>query len=168
MANLPPLKLESNLRGTAVSSISLVTFTIGTNLVLLLIYVCTKRHILGRDDCTVCVASLTLSSSLNSAYLLKWILSLLGTVVNVYQVANGAIRHSQPLAPTPLSAFIKWPFVEGVEFVIGKCFVKVSVCIFILRFINKARRFMRYFTYLLMDFLITLLYTVREFLIIHE
>ena len=81
-------------------------------------------------------------------------LSLLGTVVNVYQVANGAGRHIQTLDPTQLSAFIKWTFVEGVEFVIGTCFVKVSVCIFILRFINKARRFMRYFIYVLMGFLV--------------
>lgn len=69
-------------------------------------------------------------------------------------MANGAGRHIETLAPTQLSEFIKWTFVEGVEFVIGTCFVKISVCVFILRFINKTRRFMRYFIYILMGFLI--------------
>ena len=75
-------------------------------------------------------------------------------MADVYQVANGAGRHIDTLTPTQLSEFIKWTFVEGVEFVIGTCFVKISVCIFILRFINKTRWMMRNFIYVLMGFLI--------------
>ena len=78
----------------------------------------------------------------------------MGTIVNVYQVANGAGRHIDRLTPTQLSEFIKWTFVQGVEFVIATCFVKISVCIFILRFISKARLSMRYFIYILMGFMI--------------
>lgn len=47
---------DSNLRGMAVSSISLVTFAIGANLVFLRMYVRIKRHITGWDDYTICVA----------------------------------------------------------------------------------------------------------------
>lgn len=75
-------------------------------------------------------------------------------MADVYQVANGAGRHIDTLTPAQLSGFIKWTFVEGVGFVIGTCFVKISVCIFILRFINRTRRSMRYFIYVLMGFLI--------------
>lgn len=75
-------------------------------------------------------------------------------MANVYQVANGAGRHIETLTPVYLSGFIKWTFVEGVAFVISTCFVKISVCVFILRFINKTRRSIRYFIYLLMGFLI--------------
>lgn len=60
----------------------------------------------------------------------------------------------ETLTPAQLSEFIKWTFVEGVGFVIGTCFVKISVCIFILRFINRTRWVMRYFIYVLMGFLI--------------
>ncbi|KAL9102530.1 MAG: hypothetical protein Q9163_002339 [Psora crenata] len=137
-ASSPPAQ-DSNLRGMAVSSISLVTFAVGANLVFLRMYVRMKRHATGWDDYTICIALA---------------LSLLGTVADVYQVANGAGRHINTLSPTQLSEFIKWTFVEGVEFVIGTCFVKISVCIFILRFINKTRRIMRYFIYILMGFLI--------------
>ncbi|KAL8650079.1 MAG: hypothetical protein Q9226_005297, partial [Calogaya cf. arnoldii] len=82
------------------------------------------------------------------------ILSLVGTVANVYQIANGTGRHIDTLTRAQLSEFIKWTFVEGVGFVIGTCFVKISVCIFILRFINKTRRGIRYFIWILMGFLI--------------
>ncbi len=75
-------------------------------------------------------------------------------MADVYQVANGAGRHIDTLTPAQLSGFIKWTFVEGVGFVIGTCFVKISVCIFILRFIHRTRRTMRYFIYVLMGFLI--------------
>lgn len=75
-------------------------------------------------------------------------------MAHVYQVASGAGRHIKTLTPAQLSEFIKWTFVVGVEFVIGTCFVKISVCIFILRFINKTRRGMRYFICILMGFLI--------------
>lgn len=75
-------------------------------------------------------------------------------MADVYQVANGAGKHIDTLTPTQLSEFIKWAFIEGVGFVIGTCFVKISVCIFILRFINKTRWTMRYFIYVLMGFLI--------------
>ena len=40
----------------AVSSISLVTFAVGANLVFLRMYVRMKRHITGWDDYTICVA----------------------------------------------------------------------------------------------------------------
>ena len=40
----------------AVSSLSLVTFTIAANLVLLRMYVRSKRRIIGWDDYTICVA----------------------------------------------------------------------------------------------------------------
>lgn len=75
-------------------------------------------------------------------------------MADVYQVANGAGRHIGTLTPAQLSDFIKWTFVEGVGFVIGTCLVKISVCIFILRFIDRTRRLMRYFIYVLMGFLI--------------
>ena len=75
-------------------------------------------------------------------------------MANVYQVANGAGRHIETLTRAQLSEFIKWTFVHGVAFVIGTCFVKISVCIFILRFINRTRRGMRYFISVLMGFLI--------------
>ena len=81
-------------------------------------------------------------------------LSLLGTVADVYQVANGAGRHIDTLTPAQLSEFLKWTFVEGVGFVIGTCLVKVSVCIFILRFVDYIRRFLRDFIYVIMGFLI--------------
>ena len=75
-------------------------------------------------------------------------------MANVYQVANGAGKHIDTLTPAQLSEFIKWTFVEGVEFVIGTCFVKISVCLFILRFINRTRWMMRCFIYTLMGFLV--------------
>ena len=40
----------------AVSSISLVTFAIGANLVLLRMFVRLKRHVTGWDDYTICIA----------------------------------------------------------------------------------------------------------------
>lgn len=139
MAASLPSTQDSNLRGMAVSSISLVTFAIGANLVFLRMYVRIKRHITGWDDYTICVALA---------------LSLLGTVANVYQVANGAGRHIDTLTPVQLSEFIKWTFVEGVEFVIGTCLVKISVCLCVLRLINQTRQSLRYFVYVLMGFLI--------------
>ena len=78
----------------------------------------------------------------------------MGTVVDVYQVAKGAGRHIDTLTPAQLSGFIKWTFVEGVEFVIGTCFVKISVCIFILRFIDRTRQAVRYLIFVIMAFLI--------------
>ena len=75
-------------------------------------------------------------------------------MANVYQIANGTGRHVESLTPAQLSEFIKWTFVEGVGFVISTCFVKISVCVFILRFINKTRSTLRYFIYVLMGFLI--------------
>ena len=56
MAGPPSIVQDNNLRGMDVSSISLVTFTIGANLVLLRMHVRTKRHIIGWDDYTICVA----------------------------------------------------------------------------------------------------------------
>ena len=58
------------------------------------------------------------------------------------------------MSSAQLSEFIKWTFVEGVGFVIGTCFVKISVCIFILRFISRTQWLMRNFIYVLMGFLI--------------
>ena len=78
----------------------------------------------------------------------------MGTVVNVYQIANGAGKHINTLTSAQLSGFIKWTFVEGVEFVIGTCFVKISVCIFILRFIDRTRLAVRYLIFVIMAFLI--------------
>ena len=75
-------------------------------------------------------------------------------MANVYQVANGVGRHIDTLTPAQLSGFIKWTFVQGVTFVISTFFVKVSVCVFILRFISKTRRGIRYFIYILLAFLI--------------
>lgn len=54
--------------------------------------------------------------------------------------------------PAQLSIFIKWTFVEDVEFVNGTCSVQISVWIYILRSINKARRAVRYFIYVMMAF----------------
>ena len=54
-ASSPPTQ-DSNLRGMSVSSISLVTFAIGANIVFLRMYVRMKRHITGWDDYTICVA----------------------------------------------------------------------------------------------------------------
>ena len=51
----PPVQ-DINLRGMTVSSISLVTFAIGANLVFLRMYVRTKLHVTGWDDYTICVA----------------------------------------------------------------------------------------------------------------
>ena len=56
MTTTPSSVQDNNLRGMAVSSISLVTFTIGANLVLLRMYVRTNRHITGWDDYAICVA----------------------------------------------------------------------------------------------------------------
>lgn len=55
---------DNNIRGMTVSSISLVTFTIGANLVFLRMHVRIKRHIIGWDDYTICVALVTCSSNL--------------------------------------------------------------------------------------------------------
>lgn len=49
-------KQDGNLRGMAVSSISLVTFVIGANIVCLRMYIRVRRHITGWDDYTTCVA----------------------------------------------------------------------------------------------------------------
>ena len=54
-ASSPPTQ-DSNLRGMTVSSISLVTFVLGANLVFLRMYVRMKRRITGWDDYTICVA----------------------------------------------------------------------------------------------------------------
>ena len=54
-ASSPPTQ-DSNLRGMAVSSISLTTFAVGANIVLLRLYVRLKRHTIGWDDYTICVA----------------------------------------------------------------------------------------------------------------
>ena len=59
---------DDNLRGMAVSSISLVTFAIGANVVFLRMYVRIKRHITGWDDYTICVASVTVPSDLTPKY----------------------------------------------------------------------------------------------------
>ena len=75
-------------------------------------------------------------------------------MADVYQVANGAGRHISTLDLTQLSEFIKWTFVEGVGFVVGTFFVKLSVCIFILRFIHRTRQLLRNFIYVLMGFLV--------------
>lgn len=158
MATPSPPVQDSNLRGMTVSSISLVTFAIGANLVFLRMYVRMKRRITGWDDYTICVALVILSSDSHNTKLglAHWTqtLSLLGTVANVYQVANGAGRHIDTLTPVQLSEFIKWTFVQGIEFVIGTCFVKISVCMSILRFITKTRHLVRYFIYVIMGFLI--------------
>ncbi|KAF6229440.1 hypothetical protein HO133_007556 [Letharia lupina] len=158
MATPSPPVQDSNLRGMTVSSISLVTFAIGANLVFLRMYVRMKRRITGWDDYTICVALVILPSDSHNMKLsiAHWTqtLSLLGTVANVYQVANGAGRHIDTLTPVQLSEFIKWTFVQGIEFVIGTCFVKISVCISILRFITKTRHLVRYFIYVIMGFLI--------------
>ncbi|KAL8682688.1 MAG: hypothetical protein Q9186_001284 [Xanthomendoza sp. 1 TL-2023] len=139
MAAPSPPTQDSNLRGMTVSSISLITFATGANLVMLRMYVRMKRHVTGWDDYTICVAL---------------VLSLLGTVANVYQVANGAGRHIENLTAAQLSEFVKWTFVEGVAFVISTCLIKISVCVFILRFINRTRRTMHNSIYVLMGFLI--------------
>ena len=47
---------DISLRGMAVSSISLITFAIGANVVFLRMYIRIKRHITGWDDYTICVA----------------------------------------------------------------------------------------------------------------
>ena len=62
MATPSPPTQDSNLRGMAVSSISLVTFAIGANLVFLRMYVRMKRHVTGWDDYTICVALVNASS----------------------------------------------------------------------------------------------------------
>lgn len=54
-ASLPPTQ-DGNLRGMTVSSISLVTFAIGANIVFLRMYVRMKRHVTGWDDYTICIA----------------------------------------------------------------------------------------------------------------
>lgn len=56
MKTSPSSVQDSNSRGMAVSSISLVGFTIGANLVLLRMYIRIKRHITGWDDYAICVA----------------------------------------------------------------------------------------------------------------
>lgn len=73
MAALSPPMQDSNLRGMTVSSISLVTFTIGANVAFLRMYVRTKRHITGWDDYTICVAlvnSIVYSPTIESSPLL--------------------------------------------------------------------------------------------------
>lgn len=55
MAAVPPSAQEI-LRGLTVSSISLVTFTIGALLVFMRMYVRNKRRITGWDEYTICVA----------------------------------------------------------------------------------------------------------------
>ena len=53
----PPLPTQDiNLRGMTVSSISLITFAVGTNIVFLRMYIRMKRHVTGWDDYTICVA----------------------------------------------------------------------------------------------------------------
>lgn len=54
-ASSPPTQ-DSNLRGMAVSSISLITFAVGANLVFLRMYIRIKRNVTGWDDYTICVA----------------------------------------------------------------------------------------------------------------
>ena len=56
MAAPSPPTQETNLRGMTVSSISLVTLTVGANLVFLRMYVRIKRHVTGWDDYAICVA----------------------------------------------------------------------------------------------------------------
>ena len=55
---------DINLRGMTVSSISLITFAIGANVVFLRMYIRIKRHITGWDDYTICVALVNLSYDL--------------------------------------------------------------------------------------------------------
>ncbi len=59
---------DDNLRGMAVSSISLVTFAIGANVVFLRMYVRIKRRITGWDDYTICVASVTIPFNITPKY----------------------------------------------------------------------------------------------------
>ena len=56
MAAPAPPAQDSNLRGMAMSSISLVTLAVGANLVFLRMYVRMKRHITGWDDYSICIA----------------------------------------------------------------------------------------------------------------
>jgi len=53
-----------------------------------------------------------------------------------------------------VSGFLKWTLIAELELVINTCFLKLSVCIFILRFINRTRKNLHYFIYILMAFLI--------------
>ena len=55
---------DINLRGMTVSSISLITFAIGANVVFLRMYIRIKRHITAWDDYTICVALVNLSYDL--------------------------------------------------------------------------------------------------------
>lgn len=51
-----PSSVRDVLRGATLSSISLVTFTIGAALVLLRMYVRVRGHNTGWDDYLICVA----------------------------------------------------------------------------------------------------------------
>lgn len=81
-------------------------------------------------------------------------MSVLGTVADVYEVANGAGKHINTLTPIQMSGFLKWTVIAELELVINTCFLKLSVCIFILRFINRTRKYLHYFIYVLMAFLV--------------
>ena len=81
-------------------------------------------------------------------------LSLLGTVADIYEVANGAGKHIENLPPAMRSGFLKWTLVAETELVIATCLIKLSVCIFVLRFINRTRKRLQYCIYILMAFMI--------------
>lgn len=75
-------------------------------------------------------------------------------MADIYEVANGAGKHIDTLTPVQRSVFLKWTLVAELELVINTCFLKLSVCIFMLRFINRTRKELHYFIYVLMAFLV--------------
>ena len=47
-----------------------------------------------------------------------------------------------------------WTLVAETELVIATCFIKLSVCFFVLRLINRTRRGLQYCIYVLMGFMV--------------
>ena len=75
-------------------------------------------------------------------------------MASVNEAANGAGKHTHSLTTTQKTGFIKWTLVAETELVIATCVIKSSVCVFVLRFLNKTRKGLHFCIYGLIAFMV--------------
>ncbi|KAK0512238.1 hypothetical protein JMJ35_005366 [Cladonia borealis] len=118
-----------NDRGPMLLAITWTTAAVATMIVILRIYSRTVfQHTMGRDDAAIIAALLS---------------TLLGQVWITLQVHDGYGRHVYYLSNHQILQSTKWTTVFEIQNAIGVYFVKVSVCLFILRMIAVTHEAMR-------------------------
>lgn len=64
-------------------------------------------------------------------------------IINIFQVQSGIGRHQIYLSRAELPTILMWTVLTEFFSSIGVCFIKVSVCLFVLRFIRGTYRSLR-------------------------